>query len=38
MAIGAENIMNKSFDKLLESVNNNPGYSVLVVGYSLGRK
>ena len=37
MVIGAQNILNKTFDALLDAVANNPSYSILVVGYSLGK-
>ena len=36
MVIGAGNILAKSFHVLRETVEANPGYSILVVGYSLG--
>ena len=37
MAIGTRNILDKSFTVLRETVEDNPGYSILVVGYSLGK-
>ena len=37
MVIGANNILSKSLEALKETVENNPGYSILVVGYSLGK-
>ena len=37
MVIGAQNILDKTFDALLDAVANNPSYSILVVGYSLGK-
>ena len=36
MVIGTRNILDKSFTVLRETVEDNPGYSILVVGYSLG--
>jgi len=36
MVIGMRNIMDKSFPVLKETLEENPGYSILVVGYSLG--
>ena len=36
MVVGMKNILDKSFSVLRESVNENPGYSILIVGYSLG--
>eukprot|EP00090_Calanus_glacialis_P045696 TRINITY_DN8653_c0_g1_i4.p2 TRINITY_DN8653_c0_g1~~TRINITY_DN8653_c0_g1_i4.p2 ORF type:complete len:498 (+),score=146.51 TRINITY_DN8653_c0_g1_i4:120-1613(+) len=36
MVIGTRNILEKSFPSVLEALENNPGLSVLVVGYSLG--
>ena len=37
MVIGTRNILDKSFTVLKETVEDNPGYSILVVGYSLGK-
>lgn len=37
MAIGAQNIMNRSFSCLRDTLMGNPDFSVLVVGYSLGK-
>ena len=37
MVIGMRNIMDKSFPVLKETLEENPGYSILVVGYSLGK-
>ena len=37
MVIGTRNILDKSFAVLKETVEDNPGYSILVVGYSLGK-
>ena len=36
MVIGMRNILDKSFTVLRDTVEDNPGYSILVVGYSLG--
>jgi len=36
MVIGMRNIMDKSFPIIKETLEKNPGYSILVVGYSLG--
>eukprot|EP00092_Neocalanus_flemingeri_P012112 GFUD01013060.1.p1 GENE.GFUD01013060.1~~GFUD01013060.1.p1 ORF type:complete len:497 (+),score=144.47 GFUD01013060.1:175-1665(+) len=36
MVIGTRNILDKSFEALVEVLGNNPDLSVLVVGYSLG--
>ena len=36
MAIGAQNIMDRSFASLRDCLQANPDYSILVVGYSLG--
>ena len=36
MVIGSKNILERSWESLREAVTSNPGYSVLVVGYSLG--
>ena len=36
MVIGMRNILDKSFPVLRDTVEDNPGYSILVVGYSLG--
>ena len=37
MVIGMRNIMDKSFPVIKETLEKNPGYSILVVGYSLGK-
>ena len=37
MVIGAQNIMDRSFPGLRDTLQANPDYSVLVVGYSLGK-
>ena len=37
MAIGANNILDKTFDVIRETIENNPDYSVIVAGYSLGK-
>ena len=37
MVIGMRNIMDKSFPIIKETLEENPGYSILVVGYSLGK-
>ena len=36
MAIGANNILEKTFDVVRETIENNPDYSIIVAGYSLG--
>ena len=36
MVIGSRNILERSWETLREAVTSNPGFSVLVVGYSLG--
>ena len=36
MVIGARNLMARSWEAVREAVTTNPGYSILVVGYSLG--
>ena len=36
MVIGARNLMSRSWEAVREAVTSNPGYSILVVGYSLG--
>ena len=35
-AIGAKNILEKSMPRVIEALTNNPGYNVMVIGYSLG--
>ena len=37
MAIGANNILDKTFDVIRETIENNPDYSIIVAGYSLGK-
>lgn len=36
MVIGARNLMSRSWEAVREAVTSNSGYSILVVGYSLG--
>ena len=36
MVIGSKNILERSWQSLRDAVTSNPGFSVLVVGYSLG--
>ena len=36
MVIGAKNLMSRSWEAVREAVMDNPSYSILVVGYSLG--
>merc|ERR1712025_667090 len=36
MAIGANNILDKTFHVIRETIENNPDYSIIVAGYSLG--
>jgi len=36
MVIGTKNILDKSFTEVLEALESNPSFSILVVGYSLG--
>ena len=37
MAMGAKNLMERSWEAVREAVTSNAGYSLLVVGYSLGQ-
>ena len=37
MAIGANNILDKTFNIVRETIVNNPDYSIIVAGYSLGK-
>ena len=36
MAAGTQNIIQRSLDTVLQALQDNTGYSLLVVGYSLG--
>ena len=36
MVIGAKNILSKSLTKILVKLEENPGYNIMVTGYSLG--